>query len=61
MNDNVHLAQAVGLVAGTLDVSVDAARNLILDHAREHGRQVRDVARALTNGEIDPAVLAATR
>jgi GAF domain-containing protein len=61
LNDNVHLAHAVGLVAGTLDVGVDAARNLILDHAREHGSQVRDVARALTNAEIDPAALAATR
>lgn len=60
LNDNVQLAHAVGLVAGTLDVGVDDARNLILDHAREHGSQVRDVARALTNGEIDPALLAAT-
>jgi GAF domain-containing protein len=61
LNDRVQLAHAVGLVAGTLDVGVDVARTLILDHAREHGSSVRDVARALTNGEVDPAAVAARR
>ncbi|WP_063758247.1 GAF domain-containing protein [Lentzea albidocapillata] len=61
LNDRVQLAHAVGLVAGTLDVGVDVARTRILDHAREAGRPVRDVARALTNGEIEPAAVAAAR
>jgi GAF domain-containing protein len=61
LNDRMQFAQAVGLVAGTLGIGVDDARELVLGHAREHGGSVRDVARALTNGEFDPAVLGAAR
>ncbi len=61
LNDRVHLAHAVGMVAGTLGIGVEEARDRILDHAREHGSQVRDVTRAITNGEVDPAVMSATR
>ncbi|WP_089955765.1 GAF and ANTAR domain-containing protein [Lentzea xinjiangensis] len=61
LNDRVQLAHAVGLVAGTLDIRVDDARDLIVDHARERGTRVRDVARALTNGELDPSAVSAAR
>lgn len=52
LNDRVQLAHPVGLVADKLDVGVDVARTLILDHAREHGSSVRDV---------DPGVMVAVR
>ncbi|HUQ59457.1 GAF domain-containing protein [Lentzea sp.] len=61
LNDGVHVAHAVGLVAGTLDIGVDDARTLVVDYAREHGTSVPEVAKALTNGELDPAALVATR
>jgi GAF domain-containing protein len=60
LNDGVHLAHAVGLVAGTLDVGVDDARNLVVDYAREHGSSVPAIAKALTNGELDPAAVSKT-
>lgn len=58
LNDRVQLAHAVGLVAGALEIGVEDARNLIVDYARRHGSPVRAVARALTDGELEPAVVA---
>jgi len=58
LNDRVRLAHAIGMVAGALDVDTEHARAAILDHARRHGRPVRDVAGAVTDGSLDPATLA---
>ncbi|MEU4448560.1 GAF and ANTAR domain-containing protein [Actinosynnema sp. NPDC050801] len=55
LNDRVQLAHAIGMVAGALAIDTDQARRAILDHARAHARPVRDIARAVTDGSLDPA------
>jgi GAF domain-containing protein len=55
LNDRVHLGQAIGLVAGTLGVDPAAARTVLTNYADRHRRALHDVARAVTNGVLDPA------
>jgi GAF domain-containing protein len=56
-NDRVHLSQAVGLVAGTLGLSVDEARAAVHRHAQRRSTSARDVAHALTSGTLPPEEL----
>lgn len=58
LNDRVQLAHAIGMVAGALAIDTERARTAIVDHARLHHSAVRDIARALTDGSLDPADLA---
>lgn len=57
LNDRVMLAHAIGMVAGALDTGTDEARRLILGYATRNRGPVRDVARRLTGGDLDAAVL----
>jgi GAF domain-containing protein len=58
LNQLVHVDQAVGLVAGTLGVEPAAARTAITTYARDHRRPLHEIARAVTDGDLDPADLA---
>ncbi|WP_053716511.1 GAF domain-containing protein [Saccharothrix sp. NRRL B-16348] len=58
LNDRVQLAHAIGMVAGARAIDTEHARTAILAHARLHDRPVRDIARAVTDGSLDPATLA---
>ncbi|MFE7421794.1 ANTAR domain-containing protein [Rhodococcus sp. NPDC057529] len=55
LNDRVHIGQATGIVAGTLDIS--PARALIDDHARRLGVTLRVLARSITDGSVRPTEL----
>jgi GAF domain-containing protein len=57
LNDRVRLDQAIGLIAGTLDISPAAARLALTEYADRHQQTLRDVARAITDGAMDPAAL----
>ncbi|WP_258948992.1 GAF domain-containing protein [Lentzea californiensis] len=57
LNDRVVLAHAVGMVAGALDTGTDEARRLIFGYATSNQAPVRDIARRLTVGDLDAAVL----
>ncbi|MBS3693874.1 GAF and ANTAR domain-containing protein [Rhodococcus qingshengii] len=59
LNERVHLGQATGLVAGTLDISPSDARALIDDHASRSGLTLRGLARAITDGSVRPDELLA--
>jgi hypothetical protein len=60
-NDRVQLGQAIGLVAGTLGIEPDLARAALAEYANRQGRHLRDAARAITDGVIDVADIAAER
>ncbi|MFF2113594.1 GAF and ANTAR domain-containing protein [Rhodococcus koreensis] len=57
LHDRVHIGQATGIVAGTLDVSPARARALIDDHARRLGVALRVLARSITGGSVRPTEL----
>jgi GAF domain-containing protein len=57
LNDRIHLAQAVGLVAGARNIDPATARATIYQHAGRRKMSVRDVSRALTAHDLDPAEL----
>jgi GAF domain-containing protein len=59
LNDLVHLDHAVGMVAGSLGLDPAAARTAIADYAQRLQRPLREVARAVTQGDLDPADLTA--
>lgn len=59
LNDRVHIGQAVGIVAGSLDITPDDARARLTDHSRHTGQSLRDVAKAVTDGALDPRDLGA--
>jgi GAF domain len=59
MNDRVELAQATGFVAGALDLGTEEAAVLIAHYTRTNGATFRDVARALTDGALEPGDLTA--
>nr|CEL18205.1 hypothetical protein [Kibdelosporangium sp. MJ126-NF4] len=56
-NDRVQLDQAVGLIAGTLDINPAAARAALAEYARRNRRTQREVAHAITDGGLDPTTL----
>ncbi|MBB5958619.1 GAF domain-containing protein [Saccharothrix tamanrassetensis] len=60
LNDRVLLAHATGLVAGVLDTDTGQARSLISDYAARRHDPLRDVARAIVDGGVDPAALRPT-
>lgn len=57
LNDRVHLGQAVGMVAGVLQIGTDQAHALIVAYTRAHGLQAGDVVRAITDRSLAPAAL----
>ncbi|MEV7094967.1 GAF and ANTAR domain-containing protein [Amycolatopsis sp. NPDC051045] len=58
LNDRVQLDQAVGLVAGTLGITLAEARARLTGYATEHRLVLREVTRAVTDGTLTPADLA---
>lgn len=54
INDRAHVGHAVGLIAGSLEVDVDAARALLSAHGAATGQSPREVARAVTDGTVAP-------
>ncbi|MFC9553811.1 GAF domain-containing protein [Rhodococcus sp. NPDC056960] len=57
LNDRVHVGQATGIVAGTLDITPGQARAMIDDHARLAGVPLRALVRSITDGAIHPTEL----
>jgi GAF domain-containing protein len=60
LNDRIHIGQAVGILAGALDLTPDDARALLAEYAKATGRSVRELARAITDGSLPPATLTPT-
>ena len=60
LNDRVHVSQAVGILAGELDLTPDDARTRLAEYAKLTGRSVRDLARAITDGSLPPGTLTPT-
>ncbi len=58
LNQLVHVDQAVGLVAGTLGIAPAAARAAITTYAGRRRLPLHEIARAITEGSLDPADLA---
>ncbi|MEU3627850.1 response regulator [Amycolatopsis coloradensis] len=57
LNDRAQYGQAVGLVAGTLDLDPSTASAAILDYVADHGSTLREVTGAITDGSLRPADL----
>ncbi|WP_116047676.1 ANTAR domain-containing protein [Amycolatopsis palatopharyngis] len=57
LNDRVLVSHAVGLVAGTLDTDQHRARAALSDYALRQRRPLPEVARAVTEGKLDPSAL----
>lgn len=60
LNDRIHVSQAIGLLAGALDLAPDDARALLTEHSVVTGRSVRDLAKAITDGSLPPGKLTTT-
>lgn len=54
LNDRVHVAQAVGYLAGALDLDPEQARTMFTEHANRHRINLADLARDLTSGVLRP-------
>jgi GAF domain-containing protein len=54
LNDRVRLDHAVGLVAGSLEIKPEAALLALTRHATASGRSLRDIVRAVTDGDLSP-------
>jgi GAF domain-containing protein len=57
LNDRIQLAQAIGLVAGRLDIGPARARQLFAVFARAEGLPARALAEQITDVEFDVSVL----
>ncbi|MFL6124802.1 GAF and ANTAR domain-containing protein [Actinophytocola sp.] len=57
LNDRAHLGHAVGIIAGTLGVTPEAARAMLADHSAATGRSLRELSHAVTSGALAPAGL----
>jgi GAF domain-containing protein len=57
LNDRIHLGHAAGVVASTLTVTPDIARSMVLAASAASGRSPRDLADAITSGDLAPAAL----
>jgi GAF domain-containing protein len=53
LNDRATMGQAVGVVAGTLDVDPERARLMISLYSRRHDQPARELALAIIEGRID--------
>jgi GAF domain-containing protein len=60
LNDRIHLAQAVGMIAGANGIGPDAARTLLRLYAAGHRLPPGEVAHAITSGVLAPHELTAT-
>ncbi|GAB3158438.1 GAF domain-containing protein [Amycolatopsis stemonae] len=53
LNDRVHIGQAVGVVAASLDIAPDVARARLFAYSTHSGRSLREVAQAVTDQALD--------
>ncbi|WP_290056843.1 ANTAR domain-containing protein [Amycolatopsis solani] len=53
LNDRVHVGQAVGVVAASLDIAPDVARARLFAYSTHSGRSLREVAQAVTDRALD--------
>jgi hypothetical protein len=51
------VSQAVGILAGALDLEPEIARARLIAHGARTGRPLRDLAKDLTDGTLVPATL----
>jgi GAF domain-containing protein len=58
LNDRVAWGQAIGLLAGALDIDPSMAWTLLRRHARRGVRPIREVVAAITDGTLRPDELA---
>lgn len=61
LNDRVLIGQAIGLIAGSLDISPDDARAVLNSYTDRTGHALREVARAITYGALAPSDVATDR
>jgi GAF domain-containing protein len=61
LNDRVLVDQAIGLIAGTLEIDPAAARLALAEYADHTRLTPLDVARAVTDRTLDPTKLATAR
>ena len=61
VNDRHSLGHAIGIVAGRLDVDIDAARAMIVHRARLTGSSNVEVAWTIVDGTVSPDDLQAFR
>ncbi len=54
LNDRVHVAHAIGYLAGALDLDPEQARIVFTEYANSHRINLADLARALTSGVLRP-------
>ncbi|HEX3732418.1 MAG TPA: GAF and ANTAR domain-containing protein [Mycobacteriales bacterium] len=59
LNDRVALGQAIGLIAGSLDVDPGQAREMLRRYASHQNQPLRDIVLALTGGALGPSALGA--
>lgn len=60
LNDRVHVSQAVGILAVAADTDPDSARAYLAAYSVRTGRGIREVAQALTDGELSVSDLLPT-
>jgi GAF domain-containing protein len=54
LNDRVHVAQAIGYLAGALNLDPEQARAVFTEHASSHRINLAALARDLTSGVLRP-------
>jgi GAF domain-containing protein len=59
LNDRVHVAHAIGYLAGALGLDPEQARIVFTEHANSHRINLADLARDLTSGVLRPIDIAA--
>ncbi|AHH99220.1 GAF and ANTAR domain-containing protein [Kutzneria albida] len=57
VNDRAHIAQAVGVLAGTLGLEPESARARMSECSSRTGRPLRELAQAITDGSLAPTAL----
>lgn len=57
LNDRIQVGQAVGMLAGELDLSPSDARARLVAYGESTGRSLRDLARAVTDGSLAPRAI----
>jgi GAF domain-containing protein len=57
LNDLVHVDQAVGMIAGALGIEPAEARTAITAYAHRRRQPLRETARAVTEGKLEPVRL----
>ena len=56
-NDRIRFDQAVGMVAGALDITPGDAQVLVIKYTATHPRALHQITRAITDGTLDPTDL----